>query len=850
MQEEKNLGNNELNDQNIQQEEESTFNFKTIMALFILNWQWFILSMFIAICCALLYLRYKSPLYQVSSKMLIKDDQDSRRRGSNQMLANMQDFGFISNSNGIDNEVEILQSHLLAREAVKDLKLYVEYKLKGKVKDHLIYNTQNINVDIDPVSLEKLDESELPIKYSSIRLRLSKDKGRYLLKGKSHDDEGEEVSFEREIDKFPATIKTPVGTLFLSKNTSKNIKLKDKKSANRDLIITIYPPKYIAASYIKRLSIEPTSKTTSIALLTLKDKNPNRAEDFLRQLASCYNQQANADKNEIAVKTEAFINSRLEKINAELGSTEGELENYKKRYNLTQLRLDATENLAQASEYSSKLSEAMTQLELLSYLKEFINDPKNSYQIIPTNVGLEDQSSTTLINQYNKDVLERNRLLGSASELAPQVVIITKRLDEVQQSIKTALQQATQAAEIKRKGIESQYSIYKDKVANTPEQERILTQIGRQQEVKSGLYLMLLQKREENSISLAATADKGKLIDDPIIEGKVSPKGSIILLVALAVGFALPLIFIYIVQLLRYKIEGHEDVARLTNLPIVADVAVANESAKSSSGIVVKENQNDQIDEIFRSMRTNIQFMLKGEEKVIMFTSSTSGEGKTFNAANLAVSFALLGKRVVLLGLDIRKPALGRLFGISDRTGGITPLLTRETLTTNEIEAQLRPSDINKNLDLMLAGPVPPNPTELLARDNMGMIINHLKDLYDYVILDTAPIGLVTDTLQIGKLADVTVFVCRADYTPKASFGLVNNLVREKKLPNMCIVLNGIDMSKKKYGYYYGYGKYGKYGRYGRYGSYGNYGSYGSYGSYGNYANSHYGNANDNSIKK
>ena len=269
----------------------------------------------------------------------------------------------------------------------------------------------------------------------------------------------------------------------------------------------------------------------------------------------------------------------------------------------------------------------MTQLELLSYLKEFINDPKNSYQIIPTNVGLEDQSSTTLINQYNKDVLERNRLLGSASELAPQVVIITKRLDEVQQSIKTALQQATQAAEIKRKGIESQYSIYKDKVANTPEQERILTQIGRQQEVKSGLYLMLLQKREENSISLAATADKGKLIDDPIIEGKVSPKGSIILLLALAVGFALPLIFIYIVQLLRYKIEGHEDVARLTNLPIVADVAVANESAKSSSGIVVKENQNDQIDEIFRSMRTNIQFMLKGEEKVIMFTSSTSGEG-------------------------------------------------------------------------------------------------------------------------------------------------------------------------------------------------------------------------------
>jgi capsular exopolysaccharide synthesis family protein len=276
---------------------------------------------------------------------------------------------------------------------------------------------------------------------------------------------------------------------------------------------------------------------------------------------------------------------------------------------------------------------------------------------------------------------------------------------------------------------------------------------------------------------------------------------------------------------------------------------VVNESAKSTADIVVHENKNNQTDEIFRSMRTNIQFLLENNEKVILFTSSTAGEGKTFNAANLAVSFALLGKRVILVGLDIRKPALGHLFGLPDKQRGITTLLTTETVTKEAVQAQISKSGVNDNLDLLLAGPIPPNPTELLARENLKQVTDILRQEYDYIILDTAPVGLVTDTLQIGRVADVSCFVCRADYTPKASFSLVNGLSVEKKLPKMCIVLNGVDMSKKKYSYYYyGYGKYGRYG-YGRYGGYYGYGRYG-YGNYGNYANSHYVDKNDNTIKK
>ena len=825
-----------------QKEEEASFDIKTIFTLVVLNWQWFLLSMFIFVCGSLIYLRYATPIYQVSAKMLIKDEVQNRGR-SGQMLANMQDFGFMTNSTGIDNEIEILKSRVLALGAVNDLKLYVEYRSEGKVKKSLIYKYQPISVDLDAEHLKILDKT-----FDNFTFKLQKSGDEFVV---------ESATFHGKFKTLPAALKTPYGTLTFSKNMAYEQAMAETKmkaggadngqvNMNQALIITIKSPTVVAAQYANSLTIEPTSKLTSIALLTLKDQNPERAFDYLKQLALVYNRQANADKNEIAYKTEEFINSRLEKINSELGATESELESYKRNNNLVQMRIDATQTMTQANNYYGQLMQANTQLQILDELRHHIDNPANRYQIIPSNVGLSDGASSALISQYNKTVLDRNRLLAAASENSPLVLAQTNTLDQLEVSIKEALRQARRTADIQQQSIERQYSEFQSRIANTPEQERILTQIGRQQEVKSGLYLMLLQKREENSISLAATADKGKLIDEPAMGGKVSPKGSIIMLAAIVLGFALPLLFAYVIQLLRYKIEGHEDVAKLTALPIIADVAVASEAVKDKAGIVVHENQNNQIDEIFRSMRTNIQFMMAEGQKVILFTSATSGEGKTFNAANLAVSFALLGKKVILLGLDIRKPALGRLFNITDRQSGITTLLVKEHVTEADLKTQIRPSNVNGNLDLLLAGPVPPNPTELLARPNLGEIFDLLKQQYDYIILDTAPVGLVTDTLQIGKFADVTCFVCRSDYTPKASFGIINSLHEDKKLKNVCVVINGIDMSKKKYGYYYGYGKYGKYGRYG-YGRYAS--SYGNYGNYGNYANSHYGKKEDNSIK-
>lgn len=838
-------------------EEESSFDIKTIFTLLVLNWQWFLVSLIIFIAGAYLYLRYQPAVYEVSAKMLIKDEANNRR-SNGQMLANMQDLGFITNSAGIDNEIEILKSRILALEVVKDLKLYVEYRTEGRITNPLLYKTQPINADMTSEDLEDLDNSVR----RSFSFRLIKEDNLYKVQGL------EEAKFEGSFKSLPATVETPYGTLTFTENlnleqlnkrarkalaTNEGKEVKDKTSS---WIVTITSPKSMAAAYAKIINIAPTSKQTSIAQLTIRDQSAERALDYLKHLAVVYNRQANADKNEIAYKTEEFINSRLEKISDELGTTESKLEVYKRNNNLVQMRLDATQTMTQANQYYGELSKANTQIQILDDLSKYVQNPNNKYQIIPSNVGMEDAASNSLISQYNKTVLERNRLLASASENSPLVLTHTDILDQLGESIKEALRQARRTADIARQGIEKQYNEYQTKIVNAPEQERILTEIGRQQDVMSGLYLMLLQKREENSISLAATADKGRLIDEPVFGGKVSPKDAIILLVALVLGFAIPLLVTYLIQFLRYKIEGHEDVMRLTDIPIVADVAIANEDAKTAAGIVVHENKNNQTDEIFRSMRTNIQFLMKETDKAILFTSSTSGEGKTFNAANLAVSFALLGKKTILLGLDIRKPALGRLFDIKDRAIGITSLLVKDKIDEEDLKSQIRSSGINPNLDMLLAGPTPPNPTELLARDNMKLIMDMLRKEYDYIILDTAPVGLVTDTFQIGKYTDVTVFVCRADYTPKSSFGMINALKTENKLPNMCIVINGIDMSKKKYGYYYGYGKYGKYGRYaygygyGRYGRYGYGSSYGSYGNYGNYNESHYGNKDDNSIKK
>ena len=827
----------------------SGLNFQKVFSHLVLNWHWYLLSVFICLCGAFLYQRYARPTYQVSARMLVKDEDKKTASSVKQMLPNMEDFGIMNNSNGFDNEVEILQSPVTVHDAVKRLKLYVEYRTDGSISKKLIYPNQPLNVDLSPVALDSMDYYMLEGVYS-IQMAITKKEDRYqthisLLKnGKLFIERNE------TIDSLGTSINTEYGTISFMSNPKYKRSENNSFEKGEALLVTIRPPMVVALEFMKRLSVEATSKKTSIASIAFDDENPIRGVDFLSSLVHCYNDQANIDKNEIARKTEEFINQRIEKIDAELGTTENSLESYKRRNSVTKLEADAAQSLQLSAQYAARLADNNTQLQLLDYLKQYVDNSDNRYKLIPANIGMNDQASTQLITDYNKTVQERNKLIRSASEQSPQVQTLTATLNDLETSIKQALAQARHSAELQRSSIQSQYARYQGRIGNTPEQERVLNQIGRQQEVRSGLYLLLLQKREENSISLAATADKGKLIAPPLINGQISPRKSMIFGTALFVGLFIPFIILLLIELFRYRIEGREDIISLTKVPIVADVPVASEEAKTAAGIVVQADKNSQMDEVFRSLRTNVQFMMAENEKIILFTSGVSGEGKTFLAANLAVSFALLGMKVMLVGCDIRKPALGRLFGTSNSKQGLTNLLRAEHVTAELLHNETHNSGVNPNLDLLLSGPVPPNPTELLSRKNLKEVLDLLNEEYDYIILDSAPVGLVTDTLQIARYANVNCFVCRADYTPKANVALLDSLTQEKKLPNACVVLNGVDMSKRKYGYYYGYGRYGKYGRYGygKYG-YGKYG-YGRYGSYGNYSSSHYSDKNDASIKK
>lgn len=561
--------------------------------------------------------------------------------------------------------------------------------------------------------------------------------------------------------------------------------------------------------YVSSLSIAPTSKTTSVVVISLENTNTRRGRDYINKLLEMYNINANNDKNEVAQKTAEFIDERIGIISKELGSTEQDLENFKRSAGITDLSSEAQIALTGNAEYEKKRVENQTQINLVMDLQRYMKG--NEYEVLPSNIGLQDAASAGAIDRYNQMLVERKRLLRTSTENNPTIINLDTSIRAMRTNVQATLDATLKGLQITKEDLAREASRYSRRINDAPTQERQFVSIARQQEIKSGLYLMLLQKREENAITLAATANNAKIIDEALADDNpISPKKMLVYLAALVLGVGLPVGVIYLIGLTKFKIEGRADVEKLTSLPVVGDIPLADEKTGS---IAVFENQNNLMSETFRNVRTNLQFMLENGKNVILVTSTISGEGKSFISANLAISLSLLGKKVVIVGLDIRKPGLNKVFNIPKKEHGITQYLTN---TTANLMDFVQPSDINKNLFILPGGTVPPNPTELLARGGLEKAIETLKANFDYVILDTAPVGMVTDTLLIGRVADLSVYVCRADYTHKAEFTLINELAENNKLPNLCIAINGLDLNSRKYGYYYGYGKYGKYYGYGK----------------------------------
>lgn len=798
------------------EEEHRGFNLAALWKIVVLHWYWIVLSTIVALGAAFSYLKYTRPVYASNMKILVKDEDSRSRMYRGGQLA-LESMGVISNSNGFDNELEILTSSNISQRVIKSLKLYVSYELDGRLRNHELYKNNPYIVD--------MPENQLVDLHSLIQLKIDRQGDGVHVAGEIYVPRSKEpILFERSVKELPGSFNTPVGTITLQRNPGVGAEL-----PKQTMYATIMPLEYAAKAYGSRLSVSASSKTTTVAVLNYLDTQPERAIDYLNELFRSYNEDANEDKNEVALKTEEFLKNRISAIREELDATESNLESYKKKNELINLTNDASNALNKLTEYQKEQVELETQLNLVTALLDYVDDPRNAFNVVPSNLGLKDADMSNLLNKYNDYVLQRNRLLKSSSPENPYVKRLTAQLEEMWPTIRLSLKSVRENILTQKRSAEDQYNLFSRRVGEAPTQERSLNNIIRQQEIKVELYLMLLQKREENYISLNSTAAKARVIDDPRSTGQVSPKTKVILLGALVLGLCFPVGLIYLLGLLRYRIEGREDVEMLTKIPVLADIPLAPKSLDGELSLAVRENSNDMMEEAFRGLRTNLRFVLSDKENVIACTSCIPGEGKTFISTNLAMSLALLGKRVIIVGLDIRKPRLVKLFGLSSDHRGITTFLSSDSGDFQDLDKQIHHAVLNPNLDVLPAGVIPPNPGELISREQLDHAIALLREHYDYVIVDTPPVGLVSDTLSAARVADMTIMVCRADYSPRNNFQLINALHHDNKMPKITLVLNGIDLKKRKYGYYYGYGKYGKYGHYGHYGVYGHYGSHSSH---------------------
>lgn len=783
--------------------EDEKIDIQQLLFKYIIHWPWFVGAVLVCLIGAWIYLRMATPVYNISATVLIKDDKKGGNTGSMVGLEELGLSGLISSSQNIDNELEVLRSKTLVKEVINLLNLYVSYTDEDGFPSKNMYKTSPVLVSLTPQEAEKLTDPmvvEMAL-YGEGGLEVNVTVG--------------DKEYQKHFEKLPAVFPMDEGTLaFFQSPDSLSLK-KDTMEASsniRHITAKIKSPMKVARAYCENLKIEPTSKTTSVAVISLKNSSLQRGQDFINQLLEMYNRNTNNDKNEIAQKTAEFIDERINIISKELGSTEANLENFKRNAGITDLTSEAQIALTGNAEYEKKRVENRTQISLIEDLRKYIRG--NEYEVLPGNIGLQEPGLVATIERYNEMLVERKRLLRTSTENNPTIINLDTSIRAMKSNVQATLDGSLKGLLITKADLEREASRFSRRISDAPGQERQFVSIARQQEIKAGLYLMLLQKREENAIALAATANNAKIIDEAIADDiPVSPKRRMIYLIALVLGIGIPVGIIYLIGLTKFKLEGRADVEKLTTIPIVGDIPLTDEKNEKDGSIAVFENQNNLMSETFRNIRTNLQFMLQNDKKVILVTSTVSGEGKSFISANLAISLSLLGKKVVIVGLDIRKPGLNRVFRLSTKEKGITLYLANPE---TDLMSLVQPSDINQNLYILPGGTVPPNPTELLARDGLDKAIEILKKSFDYVVLDTAPVGMVTDTLLIGRVADLSVYVCRADYTHKVEYTLINELAEEKKLPNLCTVINGVDLKRRKYGYYYGYGKYGKYYGYGK----------------------------------
>lgn len=624
-----------------------SFDLRDLWSMFLLNIRWFILSVLACLLIAGAYLYWAKPSVTVTGKMQLKDTKKESGMGASlAALSSSIPFGLGSSLGGAtsgDTEMEIMKSTLMIRDVVNDMGLHTEYRLSKWGRSRLLYREQPVKVDLEKSRLEWFDQ-ELPLTTHQIELEIQKDASGYTVEG-IHKENKDEIDLPSQtFSKLPATLKTEIGTLTITENQLLTPKLQELYQDGYTLKVSIIPPMIAANRFMAALTIEPVSKKVATILnISLKDENVLRGIDFVNNLVEVYNRRANEDKNEELMRTDEFVNERLAKVDAELGSSDADWEHTKKNFQVTNPEVDAEEVMTRKGEYETQLVNFGTQIQLQDYLNDYINDSKNLMELIPVNVGVYGGDALPMISQHNDLVNQRRELLKSVSEKSPMVQKVNQSIRELQPNIQTAMKRDRQSLLIKRQTVEREYNKYNSRVLNAPQQERILTGIGRQREIKQAVYLVMLQKREQTAMELVNTTEKGKLIDETQPEaGSASPKKKVVLLVALFLGVLIPFGILFLLRMMKSEVETRQDVESQTSLPIIGEIPPGDSS------------------EALRNLRTNLLQCLKSGQKVILLASEADGDGKTYLAERLNDTLKSIGKKALYLNADLRKAGNGQ----------------------------------------------------------------------------------------------------------------------------------------------------------------------------------------------
>lgn len=738
--------------------------------------KWFLYSLLVCLCLGLSYIYWTRPLYSVTGKVQIIDRKGTNTVSASSLLQNQLPFGLGSSLGGsvsMETEKEILKSRLIARDAVEELGLYTEYRVRKWLRSRMLYKNSPILVTVSENTLKQMDES-LPMMSYSIKLSIDKDDAGYRINGCVVENKDEKELPEIVSASLPASVNTSLGALKLAENNDLTDKDRKRFDKGYHLEVTIVPPMNKARMLAKKMSVSsPSKKSSSILLIEFNDENILRGIDYVNAIVENYNRQSNEEKHQEAAKNDEFVNERMVKIDAELNSVDARLEASKRKYQVTEPKVDAEEVMKKKSAYENQIVNIGIQQQMLDYLGEYVNDPANLYELIPMNVIGNTRDSIPLISRHNQLVNERKKMLSSMTEQTVQVRQNKELINELRPAIQTTILRSKEALLLQRTALEREYNKYMSRVGDVPEQERILTEIGRDRNIKQGVYVSLLQKREENAMELAKTIDKGRLADATLFNKKVKPRTVIVLALAFLIGLLLPYIFVFLRRWLRGTINDRQDLDGLTSLPVIGEIP----------------SEGSRTEEAFISIRSNLLHQMGADKKTILVTSDTLGDGKTYTAIRLAEAIAKMGKKVLLCDLDFRNPSVARELHIQEEKG-LCSILTGNVTEVVKVLESVRHSSIAETLDVLVPGRMPSvHPANLLAHENLLKAMSLLRDQYDFIVHDAPSVGQYDDAL-IDGLADVTCYVCRSGKTPKTAIDHLNELSDGNRLASPMILVN------------------------------------------------------------